>query len=578
MPRPKKGINRQLSADAKGYYRPYLGVRYDPKTGDLKEQRFNLGKDLKRADHTMSRLVQLWDHIVATFYYTGIIGPFKPHWNEFTLWLADQIIAGAATIPLPRRGAKNAAEYAASFNRTQRAFPFILFVPEQPQEYAEGAERNRQHVERRLVEEQESQIRRGTLNSKMEVRPVEGTLHEALDAYAAHVDRTGERMESGNLKPSQQLRHERVKRFKESHLDVQLALLNLEQCSAMVTFWRNRPETKRGKRCSRDNARHHISELFRFFRWLDSTEQYTWQIPRGLPAISRRIAKFEHERSLSAVTRRTYTVEQLAILNQHATPMERLALYLGLNCAMGAAEMGRLLLGDIVLHEAHPFSTRLRFKSTERDSFVRYFRPKTDVFGEWLLWPPVAEFLPWGIDRAKRIKSNLLLVSENGAPLYAEHSKNAQAGFQNQWNDLLGRVRKSHSSFPKLPFGTLRDTLPDILRQNFDGGDELASLCLCHGTPSKGDKLLECYSNKPFGRLHKATSELFEHFEPVFVVANPTSQSKHYLPIETHNSMKEMRRNGASVAEISRRLKVHPSTVYRAATAGKSENGAAHDK
>jgi hypothetical protein len=547
-----------------------LGVRYDPKTGGLKEHRFNLGKDAKLAEHAMSRLTQLWGHIVATFIYTGSIGPFKPHWNEFTLWLADQIIGGNTTVTIPRRGEKNTAEYAASFNRIQQAFPFILFVPDEAEAYLEGVGINKKTVENRLVQNQEFEISRGRLASKIVVQPVRGTLHQALDAYDAHVDRTGERLEGGELKPSQQLRKERIKRFKINHVEIQLALLNLEQCSEMVSYWRNRPSTKRGKRCSRDNARHHVSELFRFFRWLDTTEQFDWQMPRGLTAIPRRIAKFEHDRSLSSVTKKVYSVEQLATINQHATPLERLSLYVGLNCAMGAAELGRLLLHDIVLHEEHPFTDRLRFESTVDDGFIRYFRPKTDVFGEWLLWQPVADFLPWAIERAKRIGSNVLLVSADGNPLYAEHSKNAQAGFQNQWNNLIDRVKKSEPSFPHLPFGTLRDTLPDMLRQTYTGGDELASLCVCHGTPCKTDNLLDCYANKPFGRLHTAIREVFEHFAPIFDIDDPTDNRKHYLPVKTHETVKAMRRAGDSVAEISQRMGVHPSTVYRM-TATQSE-------
>ena len=563
MPRPRKGSSRSLSPDVKGNFRPYLGVRWDSNQGVYRDQRFNLGKDSQRAGYAMARLVQLWNHIVTTHVYYGKIEPIKPHWHTFTLWLADQIIAGHSTITLPRRGEKTVAEYAENFNRTQHNFPFLLFVPAESNDYLAGVEINKKYVEQRLVQFQEHQITRGKLASRLMVQNVQGTLHEALDAYAAHVDRTGERLESGGLKPSQQLRHERIKRFKSSHFDLKLALLSLEQCSEMVSHWRNRPETKRGKRCSKDNARHHVSELFRFLRWLDSTEQFNWQMPRGLSAVPRRIAKFEHERTLSAATKRVYSVEQLAILNQHATPLERLALYVGLNCAMGAAELGRLMLCDIVLRHAHPFRDRLRFESTDSDSFIRYFRPKTDVFGEWLLWQPVADFVPWGIERAMQITSNVLFVSADGNPLYVEHSKNAQAGFQSQWNDLLDRVTKSDPSFLRLPFGTLRDTLPDMLRQNFDGGDELASLCLCHGSPSKNDKLLECYSNKPFGRLHRAIKGVFEHFAPVFAIEEPTVNRKHYLPIKTHETIKAMRRAGESVAEISRRLSVHPSTVYR---------------
>ena len=519
---------------------------------------------MRPAEFAMARLVQLWNHIVANYQCGSKYGPFKPHWYPLTLSFADQIIAGHPTITLPRTPRDSATEYAKSFNRIQRAFPFLLFVPAEPDEYRGGVEANKRRIEKKIADDFEFQIRQGVLAEKVVVQTVRGTLYQALDAYSENVDRTGERLKSGVLKPSQQLRKERIKRFKVNHANVPLALLNLEQCSEMVSYWRNRPETKRGTRSSRDNCRHHISELFRFFRWLDSTELFEWEMPRGLAGTPRRIAKFEDERSLSAVTKHTYTIEQLAILNRHATPLERLALYVGLNCAMGAAELGRLLIDDVILKRSHPFKDRLKFESSDGDSFIRYFRPKTDVFGEWLLWGPVADFLPWGVERAQRIKSNVLFVSEDGNPLYVEDSKNAQSGFANQWYDLLKRVRKSEPSFPSLPFGTLRDTLPDLLRQNFQGGDELASLCLCHGSPSKTDKLLECYSNKPFGRLHRAIREVFEQFAPIFEIDSPTNGRKHYLPIKTHEAIKAMRRAGESVAAISERFGISPSTVYRA--------------
>src|SRR5205807_1362583 len=95
---------------------------------------------------------------------------------------------------------------------------------------------------------------------------------------------------------------------------------------------------------------------------------------------------------------------------------------------------------------------------------------------------------------------------------------------------LLARVHKSDKDFPTLPFGTLRDTVPDLLRRDYDG--ELAALCLCHGSPCKADTLLDCYANKPFGRLHTAMRQIRARFLPVFAaIRDPLTDTKHYLPI-----------------------------------------------
>lgn len=62
-------------------------------------------------------------------------------------------------------------------------------------------------------------------------------------------------------------------------------------------------------------------------------------LPRGFRQIDRSIGETEDEfsRRLSVIQNDTYSAEQLATLNHHATPLERLVRYVGLNCGMGAA-------------------------------------------------------------------------------------------------------------------------------------------------------------------------------------------------------------------------------------------------
>ena len=238
-------------------------------------------------------------------------------------------------------------------------------------------------------------------------------------------------------------------------------------------------------------------------------------------------------------------------------------MYVGLNCTMGAAELGRLLLDDIVLEQAHPLRDQLRFESTDDDSFIRYFRPKTDVFGEWLLWPPVAEFLVWGIERAQRLNSRVLFVSENGNPLFVEHSKNAQAGFQNQWNDLLDGCGRASLRFRGClsAHSGIRSPTSFVRISRV-----VMNLRVCVFVMESRAKPISCSTVTTTSRsapLHKRLRSLFKHFEPVFAIDNVTDQRKHYLPMDTHESMQVMGRSGDSVAEISRQLNVHPSTVYR---------------
>jgi ribosomal protein S17E len=91
-------------------------------------------------------------------------------------------------------------------------------------------------------------------------------------------------------------------------------------------------------------------------------------------------------------------------------------------------------------------------------------------------------------------------------------SQNAQTTFNNKMNAIIERIQKTDEAFPYLPFGSLRDTLPDVLRTKYS--DDLASMALQHGELTN-DTLLQCYTNKPFGKLFEATRELREYFRPM---------------------------------------------------------------
>ena len=75
----------------------------------------------------------------------------------------------------------------------------------------------------------------------------------------------------------------------------------------------------------------------------------------------------------------------------------------------------------------------------------------------------------------------------------------------------MDRVREKHPDFPRLPFGSLRDLLPSILRRDYS--DEIASLAVQHGEVSDDD-LLNAYANLPFKRLFEATRDLRDYFAP----------------------------------------------------------------
>ena len=76
-----------------------------------------------------------------------------------------------------------------------------------------------------------------------------GTLHETIDIYKTHVEQTGKRDKQGNLSPHFRKCLDRLDMMKEHHANCQLWQVDFDKVNAMVSYWRNRPATKRGGRC-----------------------------------------------------------------------------------------------------------------------------------------------------------------------------------------------------------------------------------------------------------------------------------------------------------------------------------------
>jgi len=176
------------------------------------------------------------------------------------------------------------------------------------------------------------------------------------------------------------------------------------------------------------------------------------------------------------------------------------------------------------LNKPHPHADKIqidtsekdRFETSDADSWVTGNRPKTGAYGEHLLWPEVSEAVKPFLDGR-----DVLPITGAGTKWYKTHASNPQAKFGKWFTDLVKKVQKTHPDFPALPFGSLRDLLPDLIRIDFN--DSVAALCLHHGTIGD-DKLLDRYANRPYKKLFNATRELREHFKP-FLDELKTDQS-----------------------------------------------------
>ncbi|MBN8893124.1 MAG: hypothetical protein J0H91_22820, partial [Rhodospirillales bacterium] len=132
------------------------------------------------------------------------------------------------------------------------------------------------------------------------------------------------------------------------------------------------------------------------------------------------------------------------------------------------------------------------------------------------------------------------------------------------WNRLLDRIEEAEGEgkIARLPFGTLRNQLPDWL-----GGGQVeavvASVALCHGIPHAGDKLLyKHYSNRPWAGLFQAQRNFRAYLKPMFdsapdvlTVFDPVADRVRTLWSEgVHDIPTLAERAGVSAMTVRRRL------------------------
>ena len=159
-----------------------------------------------------------------------------------------------------------------------------------------------------------------------------------------------------------------------------------------------------------------------FFDWLHVSETFSWRKPPDFDTIDKAIAKDRKKRSIrELIAKRTFSVEDLATINRHCGTLERLLLYLGLNCCFGAAESGRLEPDDLFLRQCNPIEHLWRdheFSSESTDSWIAYLRPKTGVAGCWWLFPETVEALGRWMQERPITDEARLVVSRQGTSLY----------------------------------------------------------------------------------------------------------------------------------------------------------------
>ena len=605
----------QPGCERSGVYFRNLGHEADGQ-GGTRPHKFRLGRDRSQAMIRYLQLERVWDGVERRWQRIGRlrevtggtvvdhdgaavgvdsrwVGTDRPLWDGLTMQIALAVARGESVVrlvppphcqmdaeqlaawdmfPGPQVPPAEAtpADAAAWLRHLQGDFPDIGLEIADAALHEEGG--------RQLAERTASRV--GRLRQELaeaERLPASGrTLHQALDAYCEHVKRT--RLApggQGNLSQNGVTILTYVKLLKQRHDDIHLDGFGVTEIEAMLTFWRNRPMSKKGKPIAVDTAKDMIKRVRSFVKWLNKERSFRWSKPAGLEWEAVRVERTHEEKSarLSAAQVDTYTIEELVTLYEYANPWERLLTLLALNCGFGQAEVVTLLTSEIRLRRRHDHYRR-------EGSFIKRLRNKTDVYGEWSLWDATVAGVEWQLARRGRTEQQALLLTETGRPLSTPtKGNNRNSKIPRAWVRLLERIRKDKPEFRALSFNKLRKTAGDLVKRFSDG--ETAAVFLTHGQPVKTDGLLDLYTNRHFDKVFAVLDRVAEYLAPMFAakpVPFPAADAPEERPALSKGTIKRiqaLRAEGYKLRKIGELLGIPAETARRycrGLPAGKKDN------
>ena len=290
---------------------------------------------------------------------------------------------------------------------------------------------------------------------------------------------------------------------------------------AIVAKWKNRPiSASTGERISHPHAKHMLDGLWAALTFVDESPNWKWSFPPGTRCIRRTPIRLDSDRKKSRARRiagMTYSPEQLALIARQLKPLGKMVLGLGLNCAMQPAEFGRVEIEDV--YTVHP-------ETGEKANWIIFDRPKTHEYGEWLLWDEVATLVRWGINRAKRLNSERIVVQSNGKPWYRDGTGNPAGRIGAWWQGrpcpgdpahigVVTKLERDVEGFPRHTIKTLRKILPHLIRPKY--GKEVADLVNARHVDDDGriaGSDTDRYADRLYDKVAEAIREMESHFRP----------------------------------------------------------------
>ena len=529
MKKSKRGYTRSLGLEQNG-----------------KSPKFYLGDDKHLAKIKREKIEAIWKSIENEFEKKPPIGQAKPYWTEEKLKAARELARGS-DIALKKHEGENAIAYYKRLRNTE----FETLIAVKPH-----ADDHDVYNVGKLIIGMEYRNLGKYLTDSSESEKLTGTnVEDAIERYISMIKANPDyQSASGYCSVTGAKKISQIKTISSYIENVDLGFLNQDKVEETFNIFRGRPISKRyNQPMTRKSCSNYIKELDFFLKWLHRTQLFNWRLPADYHLIKKKVKKFEGDTQGSLYPVKTFSIDELKIINYYARPIERILFLLGINCAYGADQSGRLQVDECIKNDEGTIThtQRIRFKK--------------ETVSAHKIWKQTAQGLKWAIDRAKSITVNptTILITKNKTMMYHQtKAGNRAQAITNIWNALKKRIRKDHPDFPNLPFNSLRDTSTNLVREL--AGEEIARLQCAHAHQSS-DPNLKFYSNPLFHKLFETLDKLEEIMGPVFEAAGPapwTEQKKSILSKQTIVEVKNKLATGESNTRISKDLGVSLSTIH----------------
>jgi hypothetical protein len=385
-----------------------------------------------------------------------------------------------------------------------------------------------------------------------------------MDAYVSWIRNEYFDRDEQHVNDNGMTKIRQIKTLADQLPDRLLSTVDYQAVDEMFGHFRKRPISKRTARpMKRKSCQNYIGELARFFDWLDLSSEFSWRLPERYNRIKRKVDELDSDIADEAADIFTFGDEHLCLLYKYASPAERLFILLGLNCAFGVDQSGRLRINEVRMDSKPPC--------------IRRVRRKKKVLGKHYLWQHTCRLLEWTLDRraqfANADSSEFVILNQNGKPYWRKTSGGNRArDIPNHWNRLIDRIREDYPDFPKVGFNTLRDTSVNRIRAI--AGQEIALVHATHKHHSP-DENLRRYSNAPWKKVFRAQRRLESKLSGVFEsVPDPTVVPKQaYISLARREAILELNGKGTSASQIAKKVGVSVATVYRAIALQKENGG-----